>query len=285
MKEATNFFLNMDSWRSGVIFLVLLFLGWLIGMWASHKHGSPVPKSSIHVEDAGLALFGLVLAFWFSGAAARFQQRKVLLRQDAIAIGEFSTVSSALNDPARSEINRELVAYVNQRLTFGKMSMADPELPHVVAKSRAIQNQMWTTVEQALVTHNTPGVHTPLINAYNGMVAASDERLYGTLDHVPETIIVMLVVLGVFTTFTMGRLRDREERVTASLLRVGAYIVLVTLVFTVTLDLEQPRGGIMQVSQAPMRDLLQSLSAPPQQAASRLALPAAGHPNAPGAEP
>lgn len=285
MKEATNFFLNMDSWFSGLAFLVLLFIGWGAGIWASHKHGAPTGGHSVHVEDAGLALFGLVIAFWFSGAAARYQQRKVLLRNDAIAIGEFSTVSTALNGPLRSEIRSELVAYVHQRLTFGQMSMADPELPHVVAEGRTLQGQIWTSVDQAVATKNNPSVNVPLINAYNGLVAAGDGRLYGTLDHVPQTIIVMLLVLGIFTTFNMGRLRDQDERITSSLLRVGAYIVLVTLVFTVTLDLEQPRGGIMRVSPAPMEDLLQALSTPLPPEPSQLMLPATDHPNGQGARP
>ena len=98
------------------------------------------------------------------------------------------------------------------------------------------------------------------MNAFNAVTAAHDRRLYGVRNHVPGSIVLMQVVFGVFTTFTMGRLHDQHEKTAASLFRTGAYVVLVTLVFAVTIDLEQPRRGMMRVSQAPMEDVLSSLT-------------------------
>jgi hypothetical protein len=65
---------------------------------------------------------------------------------------------------------------------------------------------------------------------------------------------MMLVLLGVFTTFNMGRLQDQATR--NGLLRIASYAGLVALVFYVTVDMEQPRRGLLLVDQGPMQELV-----------------------------
>jgi hypothetical protein len=93
------------------------------------------------------------------------------------------------------------------------------------------------------------------------MMEAADRRLYRVRDHVPGSIILVLVVFGVFSAYTMGRLRDTEHRAAGGMGRIVAYAVLVGLLFFVTIDLEQPRRGLLRVSQAPMMDLRSALGA------------------------
>jgi hypothetical protein len=113
---------------------------------------------------------------------------------------------------------------------------------------------------RAIANKNAPTIHTPLVNAFNGLTAAHDKRLSGIRSQVSGSIVLMLVFLGVFTTFTMGRLHDQHDKRIASFSRIGAYVALVSLVFAVTVDLEQPRRGLMLVSQTPMQELLSSLT-------------------------
>ena len=70
----------------------------------------------------------------------------------------------------------------------------------------------------------------------------------------------MLVLFGVFAAYTMGRLRDAQRTQAGGQARTVAYALLVGLVFFVTIDLEQPRRGLLRVSQAPIEDLRASLA-------------------------
>jgi hypothetical protein len=63
-------------------------------------------------------------------------------------------------------------------------------------------------VAAAIARKTTPSVHPALVGALNGLMDAADRRLYRVREHVPGSIVVMLVVFGVFAAYTMGRLRD-----------------------------------------------------------------------------
>ena len=63
----------------------------------------------------------------------------------------------------------------------------------------------------------------------------------------------------------MGRLRDAQRSEPGGPARIFAYAMLVGMVFFVTIDLEQPRRGLLRVSQTPIEDLRSLLAAPTSQ--------------------
>lgn len=256
-------FIRLDGWLSAILFASLMVVGWQLGRLV-RRRTSPAEDGkapSTRIEDAGLGLFGLLLAFCFSGAAGRYEARKELLRDDAIAIGDFATTASILEDPDRADLNREIRTYVAQRMAFGPMRLDDPRMPALLEEGRASHARMGAIVRRAIAGKNSPTIHTPLLNGLNGLTSAHDKRLYGVRDHAAGSVVLMLVLFGVFTTFTMGRLHEQQENRRRSMFRVGTYIALVALVFFVIIDLEQPRRGILRVSQVPMQELLTSLEA------------------------
>ena len=252
-----DFILQLDAWLSSLILFVLMFIFWWVGFVkfsAQHNHGE-----STRIEDAGLALFALLLAFCFAGAAGRYETRKALLKEDALAIGGFATAASVLKEPINSEINTELVAYVKQRLEFGVTRVDDAKLPQILNAELEIQNRILGLVKKAIADNNTPTAHVALLNGYGNMTQAHDERYYGIQNQVPGSIVLMLMIFALNAAFTMGRFTAPGSKMKSSVIRIGVYILLVVLVFYVTIDLEQPRRGIMRVSQAPMQDMLTSL--------------------------
>lgn len=251
-----DFFINQDAWVAALVFAFLMLLGWGLGATVRARIGAGAGGAT-RIEDGSLALFGLLLAFCFSGATNRYEVRKDLLRNDAIAIGEFVTVSSMLEEPDRKDIQAEVARYVDQRLEFGMLRLDDARFSQVVKNGQANLGRIQALIHRVIESKNTPSIHAPLLNAFNGMTDAHDKRLYGIQDRVNGSIVMMLVLFGVFTTFTMGWLHERTE--SAGLLRICAYVALVSLVFFVTVDMEQPRRGMILVSQAPMQALKVSL--------------------------
>ena len=268
LESVVDLFVRLDAWLSALIFASLMLSGW----WFGCRHRLTVtrkgadasnPPLSTRMEDAGLALFGLLLAFCFAGAATRYEARKQVLLDDAMAIGGLATVASLLQEPDRSSLQREIRAYVAQRLVFGTTPLEDPKMPGLINQARAHHARMTTLVSGAIARNNTPSVHASLVTALNGVMDAADRRLQRVREHVPESIVLMLVVFGVFAAYTMGWLRDTQRAVVEDLPRIMAYVTLVGLVFFVTIDLEQPRRGLLRVSQAPMEELRSSLALPP----------------------
>lgn len=262
-----DLFLRLDSWLSALIFSLLMLVAWWVGDHARPAASRPTEESgqsrpSTRIEDAILALFALLLAFCFAGAAARYEERKQGVLEDALAIGSFATVASLLEEPERSAMHREIRAYVEQRLVFGNTDFDDPEMQRVLREARASHERMRRLVSAAVTRKNAPSVHPPLVSAFNEMTDAAERRHNRLREHVPESIIFMLVLFGAFAAYTMGRLRDARPCAVGGRARIVAYALLVGLVFFVTIDLEQPGRGFLRASPLPMEELRSALSSP-----------------------
>ena len=121
--------LNFDARIWGLALFAVMSFAWLLGRHMLMDPDYDQPKTTSKIEEAGMALFGLLVAFCFAGAADRYEGRKALLLHDAISIGDFATTASTLQEPARTAIHNELVRYVEQRLAFGKIRFGGPEMP------------------------------------------------------------------------------------------------------------------------------------------------------------
>jgi hypothetical protein len=135
------------------------------------------------------------------------------------------------------------------------MHFDDAKMPALLSRTRASQDRLCGLVAQTVRNLNTPTAHEPLIDTMNAFTTAYENRLQSLRDSMPESIVAMLMLFGVFSTFTMGRVAEGTRRGSAL-----AYIALVAMVFWIVLDLEMPRRGWLRVSQRPMQELAAHLS-------------------------
>jgi hypothetical protein len=248
-------FIAYDAWVSALCLGLLMLGGWWAG--ARFGGGNAADTELSRFDDGALALFGLLLAFCFSGAAARYDTRKQLVLAEATAIGDFAGTAALMAEPQRTQLLREVHAYTEQRLSFGKLRLDDPAQPTLERQLRALQNRIGALVAACVQQGNTPSAHEPLIDTFNAMSTALENRAQGLRDHMPESIVCMLFAFAIFSTFTMGRAADGKRLGSAI-----AYTALVALVFWVTMDLEHPRRGLLRVSQRPMLELAAHLPQP-----------------------
>jgi hypothetical protein len=253
-----TFIHEVDPAVVAVSFALIMTVAWRCGIRVGRRSATDQVLSRF--DDGALALFGLVLAFSFAGAASQFDTRKKLVLSEATAIGDFAGTFAVLTEPDRSDLARELRDYVELRLKFGHTKIDDPAMQTLLRSTRASQARLGTLVARAIRGLNTPSVHVPLINSWNAVTTAYENRLQGLRDHIPSSVIVMLLVFGLFSTYTMGRLADGARNRSAL-----GYVALVCMVFWVTLDMETPRRGFLRISQQPMEEIQAQLPAPAAQ--------------------
>ena len=240
-------FLEYDALFSTLVFATLMVVGWSLGARSLRLQSGRHELNRF--DDGALALFGLLLAFCFSGAAGRYEARKHLVLEEASAIGDLAGTSALLTEPVRGQLLSELKGYVGLRLAVATVSFSDVAFAPLEQRTQAAQGRIAALVAQAIRELNTATAHTALIHDLNALTTAHDKRVQGLRDHIPESVVIRLVVFGVFSTFTMARAEGTRG------FSALAYVVLVAIVFWVTLDLEIPRRGWMRVSQQPLQDL------------------------------
>lgn len=203
------------------------------------------------VESAIFALFGLLLAFTFSGAAGRFDARRALINEEANAIGTAYLRVDLLPAAHRSELRERFRSYVEARLRIGHSGQADD-----LAETQALQQQIWQRALQALGDYQGTPITGAVLDPINQMIDITGTRWTAAQTHPPTIIFVMLFVLALVSAllagYGMGLARQRQT------LHAVALALIVSGTFYVILDIEHPRSGLIRVDNADqvLRNLL-----------------------------
>jgi len=236
-----------------LLYSALMFIGMLVMLevgrrLASRKQDS-VNEGLSTIEASVFALFGLLIAFTFSGAATRFQEKRMLVAQEASVIRTaYLRVDLVTREhqPAIRELFRQ---YLDSRLeTYRKLP--DIEAAAVEMKrSKQLQNGIWTAV---ITEAGVPGAPTAitflLLPALNQMFDIAEIRSMALHVHPPPIIYLLLFALGLLCSVLAGfRMAHRSQR---DWLHILAFVVFTTLVINTMLDVEYPRVGMIRLAEA-----------------------------------
>src|SRR5450432_4901046 len=124
----------MDSAVASPVFAVSLFLGMLlllevgrrIGIRKRTKGAEKEAPGAAAVEGAIFALFGLLIAFTFSGSMERFDKHRELIAEETNAIGTTYLRLDLLPTNAQPELRELFGKYLDKRLeVFRKLPDID----------------------------------------------------------------------------------------------------------------------------------------------------------------
>jgi len=250
-------FFEREAWISATVLGAAMLLCSEIGRRFGARSRLTHPERRGHhtrVEDAIFSILGLLLAFSFSAAAARFQLREQQVVHEATAIGDFTGAAGALAEPMRAELSGLARDYTQKRLEFARLKLDDPAQLEISRTTRELQSRLSEATYQAIRSGNTPSIHVALINALNGLVTAYEERLAGLRHHLPAPILLMITTFAILSALMLGRLNGLESR--PDWLPRIVFAALISLVVWVMLDLEQPRRGWVTVSETAMQELI-----------------------------
>jgi hypothetical protein len=233
---------------------VFMLAGWGVGWWAGRRRaarGDAMPESKL--GDAIMALLGLLLGFTFSMALGKHDQRRQMLVTDSNAIGDFYTCASLVSAPVRGKLQGVIRAYVEHRIA--NVTADEAGLVKALDEAERMQSQMQMLAQEA-VEGGTP-VAVPLVNTLNGLTSSHAARLAAVRDRLPFSVVALLFLSAIVSTLLVGMQQGAAgQRPLAPTL---GFIVLVSMVVGVTLDLNQPQRGMIRVSQEPLQRLLSGM--------------------------
>ena len=117
-----HIFDDVDAWSMASIVAVGMVVSWLAGRSIGHRlrletEGKAAVSKFL---DASLAVLGLLLAFTFSTALVKHDQRRLMVVADSNAIGDFYTCASLLKEPLRTRLRRVIHDYAALRIDLSK---------------------------------------------------------------------------------------------------------------------------------------------------------------------
>jgi hypothetical protein len=195
------------------------------------------------VEGAVFALLGLLLAFTFSGAASRFDDRRKLIVEEANAIGTAYLRIDLLPSAAQAELRASFRSYLDARLAAYRalpdLAAARTELD----RAAALQQAIW---ERAVATSAGSQAATMLLlPALNAMFDITTTRTRAAETHPPPVIFALLLALAMLSALLAGY--AMAPAAGRNWLHLATFAFTLAGAVYVILDLEYPRVGLIRV--------------------------------------
>ncbi|MFN0113671.1 MAG: DUF4239 domain-containing protein [Paracoccaceae bacterium] len=212
------------------------------------------------VGAAMLGILGLLLGFTMSMAVARWDDRHQFVVEEANAIGTLWLRAGLLDSGTRDDLRATLVAYTKTRIDFASGEGAAERIGAAQQESDRILAKVWSDVEGAAAAAANPAVISLTVSAANDLIDLSEKRLSSYENHLPPTVMFLLVFLGCvalgFIGWSFGAANHRRR----SAILVLAFSLVLALTFL--MDLNRPQRGAFVVGVKPFERLLATIAPP-----------------------
>jgi hypothetical protein len=249
-----------QPWLFGLGFVICM----LAAVEAGFRLGRKAEVQTDHrtniqtVETAVLGVLALLLGFTMSMAVSRFETRRLLILEEANAIGTTELRAQLFAAPEGPEITDLLRQYVDMRMKYLTSGGDGATLRAINTSTEHLQNSIWARVNTLVQKDNRSVPAGLLAQSTNEMFDMQAASWAAARTHLPATVICLNAAVSFLTamfvgyTFGLNRVRNVFS---ACMLALAISVVL-----AVILDLDEVHGGFIHVSQQPMIDLQKSFS-------------------------
>jgi hypothetical protein len=226
--------------------LLMLKIGHAIGVRRLARDPEGALEGLGPAEGVIFGLLGLLIAFAFSGAASRFDNRRELIVQEANAIGTAYLRLDLLPATAQPALREDFRQYLDSRLATYQVLPDIAAAKAHLAQSNALQARIWSRALAGCKTAETNGnAVTSLVAAsLNEMIDITTTRTAAFLTHPPAAVLFMLTAMVLAGALIAGHGMAKTRR---SLIHILVFAVLLPISIYVILDLEYPRAGLIRV--------------------------------------
>ena len=251
-----------------VVVMATIEVGYRLGQVAHRRSEDEKesPVSAIAGTILGLAAF--MLAFSFGIVSERFDAKKALVREEAVAIRTAWKRSNFLPEADRAEASALLRQYVDARVKFAEGTDIKPErVKRFLTETQRLQDRLWNmAVANARKDMNSDvaALYIDSLNAVEGIHAS--RVALGIQARIPNEIWLVLyciTALGMMAVGYQTGIAGSKRSMVRPILALSF-----ALVFALIASLDRPDSGVMTVSQRPLTDLHDAMAAAAGSAAS-----------------
>jgi hypothetical protein len=220
-----------------------------------------VPKENMGEDfsiilGASLTLMGLIVAFSFSMAVSRYDQRKNLEEAEANAISTEYVRADLLPAEDAAKVRALLRDYFDQRILF--YTVRDPaQLREVNARTAALQAQMWAAVVAPARATPTPPL-TLVAAGMNDVLNSQGYTQAAWWNRIPAAAWLLMTAIAICCHLLVGygARNAREERTLLMILPL-----VLSISFFLIADIDSPRRGVIRVQPQNLMSIADSMPA------------------------
>lgn len=227
--------------------LVLLEVGRRLGSARLARDSEGGRAGQGAVEGAVYGLLGLLLAFTFSGAASRFEERRRIVVHQANAIGTAYLRLDLLDPEPRAALQEKFRRCLDARIEAYR-KLPDVEAAYAgLTQATSLQGEIWTEAVAASQAKGGPIIGL-VLGALNEMIDITTTETAATRAHPPLAVFAMLAAMALVSALLTGYAMAAGKR--RSAFHMLAYAAVLSTAIYVILDYEYPRIGLIRVDEA-----------------------------------
>ena len=224
--------------------LMFLELGRRIAIRRLAREGEDGADTGVGVvEGAVFALLGLLIAFTFSGAAGRFEERRKLVVDEANAIGTAYLRIDLLPGAVQGEMRERFRRYLDARLAvYRALPDLEAARAHLEVANR-VQQEIW--VRAVAESDGSQAARMLVLPALNDMFDITTTRTMAARTHPPPLVFALLFLFALLAALLAGssmagsKSRQWLHHATFAFALAGSVYVII--------DMEYPRVGLIRV--------------------------------------
>ena len=207
------------------------------------------------IQAATLTLLGLILAFSFSMATSRYDQRKNLEEEEANAIGTEYLRADLLPAADAAKVKGLLKDYLEQRISFYKTRDLE-EYRQITVRTVKLQGELWSAVQVPALAQPTP-LSALVVMGMNDVLNSQGYTQAAWWNRIPTSAWSLMVVMAIGCNVLTGY---GTRNVKAERLLLVVLPLVVSITFMLIADIDSPRGGFIRVHPQNLVSLSESLS-------------------------
>ena len=215
----------------------------------------PDEKALDVAQGAIFVLASLILGFSFSFTSERFNARRLLIVEEANAIGTTYLRGSSLPASATDRFRSILRDYAQVRLATYTRDPASSEA--MERKSLAMQDALWSIVVMA-AREDPRNVQLALLKqTLNDTIDISTKQSAALHNHMPTAMLGLVLVVTFVAAILLG---VHFERMRQPQIFLGlVFGLLFATVVTTVVDLDRPQQGLVRVDLRPLQTQLERM--------------------------
>lgn len=198
------------------------------------------------IEGAVFGLFGLLLAFTFSGAIGRYDTHRNLILEEGNDIGTAYLRLDLLPATAQPGLRQLFRDYTLVRAHRFDMLPDNPKAIAAAAETARLQSEIWKdSLAAATAPGASPDAAKLLLPALNSMFDITSSRKNAFDMHPPPVVYFLLFALSCACALLAGYGMTGQRR---SLVHLIGFAFAVAFTIYATLEIEYPRRGLIRLT-------------------------------------
>ncbi|WP_448700966.1 hypothetical protein ACFGVR_02720 [Mucilaginibacter sp. AW1-3] len=242
---------RLDAWQISIaLFFLMLFCIWIGSIFGKRRLRTEKFQENPANSTIFGAVFGLLaflLAFTFSMSGNRYDARQQASIAEGNDIGTAILRADLFPDTDRIAFRSDFKNYLQARIDNITGGIDVDKVNKANSRRSVYAAKLWS---RAMRFSKQPGVSivpsNMMVPALNAMFDSATKNTYSELLRVPQSIVIMLFLLSLVTSFFVGYISVAEARFDWFI--ATGFCFLSALVIYTTLDLDRPRRGLIRLN-------------------------------------